>query len=76
MKSSNEYAQAFGRLYAKVPKAVFAAVALSYASWASGQETANFDEAVTRFIEEWRVLNQNGIVPQKPPANGDWYTFC
>jgi hypothetical protein len=72
MKSSNEYAQAFGRLYAKTPKAVFAAVAFSYANIScgeSGHEAATEAEAVERFINEWRILNENGIVPQKAPRS-------
>ena len=66
MKIGNEYARQFGRLYAKTPKSVFAAVALSYASWASGEEAQTFDIAVDRFLEEWKVLNENGIIRQKP----------
>lgn len=71
VKIGNEYARQFGRLYAKTPKSVFAAVALSYASWASGEETQTFDVAVERFLEEWKVLNENGIIPQKPAKKED-----
>ena len=67
MKRTNEYSQAFGRLYAKTPKAVFAAVAFSYANWACGEESANDQETIGRFIQEWRVLHENGLVSQKPP---------
>jgi len=63
MKQSNSYAQMFPRLYAKTPKAVFAAVAFSYAS-AGGD---NQRDAVPRFLEEWKILHDNGIVPQEPP---------
>jgi hypothetical protein len=66
MKTNNEYAKAFGRLYAKTPKAVFAAVAFSYASWASGEEAHTGAETVARFVKEWRILHENGIVPQRP----------
>lgn len=65
MKSSNEYAQAFGPLYDKIPKAVFAAVAYSYAGWAGGEEAKTTEEQVELFLKEWRVLWENGIVPQK-----------
>lgn len=65
MKLSNEYAQAFGPLYARIPKSVFAAVAFSFAGWASGSEARDTDEQVERFMEEWRTLQANGIVPQK-----------
>lgn len=70
MKSSNEYAQAFGRLYAKTPKAVFAAVAFSYAHTQCGEdglESSSSEETVRRFLNEWRILNENHIVPQKAP---------
>lgn len=67
VKIGNEYAQGFGRLYEEIPKAVFAAVAYSYAGWACGEEAKANDEIVARFLEEWRILHDNGIVPQKPP---------
>ena len=60
---TNEYSRQFGPLYAKIPKAVFAAVAYSYAS--SGGE--DHDHGIERFIAEWKVLHENGIVQQKPP---------
>jgi hypothetical protein len=66
LKIGNEYAAAFGRLYASTPKAVFAAVALSYANCASGEEAKTLDEAVQRFIQEWKTLYENGIIPQEP----------
>ena len=64
--NGNEYADQFGPLYAKIPKSVFAAVALSYANWACGEEARSFDEAVNRFCDEWGALYVAGIVPQKP----------
>lgn len=68
LKLSNEYQRAFGKLYAKTPKAVFAAVAYSFANWASGTESRDADENVARFIAEWHLLYENGIVPQKSPT--------
>lgn len=68
MKITNEYAMAFGRDYSKIPKSVFAAVAFSYATWACGDEAKTNDDAVARFMKEWRTLNDNGIIPQKPPC--------
>jgi hypothetical protein len=53
---TNSYAQAFGRLYAKTPKAVFAAVAFSFAGWACGQEAKTDAEQVQRFVDEWARL--------------------
>jgi hypothetical protein len=64
MKIGNEYARALGRMYAKTPKAVFAAIAFSYAdrlfAKTSGTESADV------LLEEWRILYENGIVTQKP----------
>lgn len=70
MKKTNEYSRAFGRLYAKTPKSVFAAVAFSFANWASGEEAKSAAENVARFIAEWSLLHENGIVPQAPPPEG------
>jgi len=25
---------------------------------------------VDKFLEEWRILHENGIVPQRPPGKG------
>lgn len=66
-KISNQYAQAFDRLYAKTPKAVFAAVAFSL-SFINVEESGT-DAAVKHFINEWRMLHENGIVPQEPPKD-------
>lgn len=66
-KISNEYAQAFGRLYAKTPKAVFAAVAFSFAHWAAGEESKTVNQTLARFLNEWDVLHENNIVRQAPP---------
>ena len=66
MKRSNEYANGFGREYARIPKAVFAAVAYSYANWACGQEASDNAVIVARFMQEWQTLYDNGLVPQKP----------
>ena len=63
MKTFNSYAGRFDRLYSRIPKAVFAAVAYSYTS-SGGDDHAH---GVERFLEEWRILYDNGIVPQEPP---------
>ena len=63
-KATNEYQQVFGALYDKTPKAVFAAVAFSLAFKEASENT---EYALAGFIEEWRILHENGIVPQKPP---------
>lgn len=62
-KITNEYSEAFGKLYASTPKAVFAAVAYSYTS--SGGD--NPIQGIENFLQEWRILYENGVVTQKPP---------
>ena len=66
MKSFNDYAGKFGRLYARTPKAVFAAIAYSFADRIIANPDADLVEVIK---EEWAVLHDNGIVPQKPPTN-------
>jgi hypothetical protein len=67
LKLHNEYAAAFGCLYAKTPKAVFAAVAFSYAQRLTEDKAG---AAVPEFLNEWRILNESGIVPQAPQKTG------
>lgn len=62
LKLTNEYSNLLGPLYATIPKAVLAAIAIS--ALTSGD---HLDEAPARVLAEWRVLHQNGIVPQAPP---------
>ena len=59
----NEYARAFGKLYDRTPKAVFAAVVFS--EFSRGGESPQ--DGIDGLLAEWRVLFQNGIVPQVPP---------
>jgi hypothetical protein len=69
VKLSNEYARSLVD-YARVPKAVLAAVAYSLASRileGEGRDSESPTIVEEFIIEEWRVLNQNGIVPQEPP---------
>ena len=66
VKIGNEYAAVFAKLYERTPKAVFAAVALSFADRLK-DESIEGDSRVSVFLDEWRILNENGIVPQKPP---------
>lgn len=60
-KTSNEYARLF-KDYDKIPKAVFAAVAASFIMRCMGED---FDKVQNHFIDEWNVLCNNEIVPQK-----------
>lgn len=64
-KLGNEYSRALGQLFELTPKAVFAAIAYSYATRITEEQPG---AAVAEFLNEWRVLHQQGIVPQKPPA--------
>lgn len=64
MKLRNEYVAALGEFYARTPKAVFAAIALSYATrlFAKTEGTDSIDV----LVEEWKTLHENGIIPQNP----------
>lgn len=55
---------ALGRFYASTPKAVFAALAFSFANRLIAKSEGT--EIVDCLAEEWKVLFENGIVPQKP----------
>lgn len=68
MKKINEYSDSIG-YYERVPKAVFAAIAVS--ALTVGGDYLN--EAEPRLAREWWALYNAGIVPQKPtvPDPGD-----
>ena len=63
-KLLNGYVDPLGSLYADIPKAVFAAIAVS-ALTVGGDY---LDEAQQRVLQEWWALHDAGIVPQKPSA--------
>ena len=62
-KRGNEYLGAV-TIYSSTPKAVWAAIAISYAS-AGGDNLSSVVEE--RILQEWTALWYSGIVPQKPP---------
>jgi hypothetical protein len=64
VKIGNEYQRVIGRLAEECPKAVLAAIAVSYAS-AGGDHLARAEKELAW---EWQCLYDNGIVPQNPPA--------
>lgn len=61
-KVSNEYAEELGSLYDRIPKAVLAAIAVSYAS----NGGYDMEHAVDNILAEWQCLHNNHIIPQKP----------
>jgi hypothetical protein len=65
VKTGNEYADALGPFFADTPKAVFAALAYSYAVRLF--ETTDPSEIRQLLADEWSALHANGIVPQRPP---------
>lgn len=66
IKLMNEYSGVIDdELYEKIPKAVLAAIAVSYLSGGGD----HLDKAQDELLEEWRVLYEGGIVPQKPPRS-------
>ena len=64
MKTTNNYSEALGDdFYSKTPKAVVAAIAVSFVTL-GGDYMREVDDRVLR---EWTALYDCGIVPQKPP---------
>ena len=62
-KKSNAYADELGEFFEKTPKAVFAALASSFIRMHHGF----YGDVEKELWKEWQILNQNGIIPQKPP---------
>lgn len=58
----NEYAAQLDELFERIPKSVFAAIAVSYAT--TGGDW--LERAKMNVCREWRILHEQGIVPQKP----------
>lgn len=70
MKRRNQYLDCFpSGLYERMPKAVLAALVVSYATRCGDGDLDDLSpETVgTAILDEWRILHQAGIVPQ-PPA--------
>ena len=64
-KTLNEYVGAVPcAVYEDIPKAVWAAIAISLATCGGDR----LDDATRAIVHEWSLLNQNGIVPQAVPA--------
>lgn len=61
-KIGNGYAEQLGDVYNVAPKAVLAAIAVSFAS-SGGDE---LEAARERVLREWWILHENGIVKQRP----------
>lgn len=68
-KTGNEYADLLGPSLDETPKAVLAAVAVSFAHLLDlDQGSSPNASRVRRAIrKEWKILHENGIVPQRPP---------
>jgi hypothetical protein len=66
-KLGNQYVNAMGKFYQDTPKAVFAAVAYSFASRLDGEDPSPAD-IMHGIAYEWLLLHQNGIVPQEAPG--------
>lgn len=64
MKTGNEYTDMISPdFFDKCPKAVLAAIAVSY-FYNAGSDESGITEALR---VEWQLLYNQGIVPQKPP---------
>ncbi len=71
LKIGNQYAGQLGELYRDTPKAVFAAIAISFAAMTvdSAEELINDRSALReKLLEEWQALHTARIVPQRPPS--------
>jgi hypothetical protein len=70
-KRSNEYADVVRSIYDRTPKAVFAALAVSLMACRDNGEgetgDSGGDAILEALLEEWSILHENGIVPQRPP---------
>jgi len=64
IKITNEYSRVLGPLYERMPKAVLAAVVVSFAHRMSG----SFDAVPSTIIDEWQALFDNDLVTQKPSS--------
>ena len=63
VKTTNDYSDTLSRsVFERTPKAVFAAIAVSLMA---NDRNVPFDQIDAAILEEWAVLNRNGIVPQK-----------
>jgi len=62
-KRGNQYAELLGAAYNDMPKALLAAIAVSFAA---RLEDDSLDKAGALVLEEWRALYQNGVVSQRP----------
>lgn len=62
VKLGNEYAAELGALYQAAPKAVLAAIAVSFATTGGDY----IERAHAAVLREWWALYRAGIVPQKP----------
>ena len=67
-KTTNLYQEMFPN-YTKTPKAVIAAVAIALAIQITGNDS--LFEGKRIITNEWRILHEAGIVPQKPPKNNN-----
>ena len=63
--SNNQYNALLGRLSDRIPKSVFAAIAVSFANILQGE--GQLEKAPEFVALEWVLLYENQIVPQRPP---------
>jgi hypothetical protein len=64
---SNKYIEAFDiPLYADIPKAVWAALAISLVMRLEALDTDDMERIKVVLKEEWQALYANRVVPQKP----------
>jgi hypothetical protein len=69
VKLRNEYLDSLGGYYSETPKAVLAALVVSFAARLGTGSLDDISPAaiVPVVLAEWRTLHAAGIVPQSPP---------
>ena len=69
IKKTNAYAALLDpKVYESIPKAVFAALAVSFATHGDPWNPENGGTAQELILNEWQILHENDIVPQRPPG--------
>jgi hypothetical protein len=68
----NDYLPVVQSIFERTPKAVFAAIAVSFANRLDGEDALQRDggteDLLRAVMEEWDMLHQAGIIPQRPCA--------
>lgn len=64
----NEYADALDDIFRDTPKAVLAAVVVSFALMNHGDNDRTWERIQAIVVTEWAILHNAGVVPQAVPS--------